>query len=101
ILTTDWSRYDGKKHCVFQPALMSPRELEAGAEWGARRFYSTRSNVRRPPGSRAGGWGNLPRDGGYMPPGGWTSGPPWDPAGSWRWRPRVRRSLEPVRRSVG
>jgi len=25
ILSTDWSRYDGKKHCVFQPALMSPK----------------------------------------------------------------------------
>ena len=29
ILTTDWSKYDGKKHCVFEPALMSPRQLEA------------------------------------------------------------------------
>ena len=47
ILTTDWSKYDGKKHCVFEPALMSPRELELGTEWVARRFYSTRSIVRR------------------------------------------------------
>jgi hypothetical protein len=31
---------DGKKHCVFQPALMPPSELEAGTEWVARRFYS-------------------------------------------------------------
>src|SRR5437773_5314985 len=37
ILTTDWSKYDGKKHCVFQPALMSPAELEAGTEGVARR----------------------------------------------------------------
>src|SRR5207249_7412428 len=32
ILTTDWSKYDGKKHCVLEPALMSPAELEAGTE---------------------------------------------------------------------
>jgi hypothetical protein len=25
ILTSDWSKYDGKKHCVFAPARMSPR----------------------------------------------------------------------------
>ena len=53
ILTTDWSKYDGKKHCVFEPARMSPRELEAGTEWVARRFYSTRSIVARLAGSRA------------------------------------------------
>ena len=42
ILTTDWSKYDGKKHCVFEPARMSPETLEAGTEWVARRFYSPR-----------------------------------------------------------
>jgi radical SAM superfamily enzyme YgiQ (UPF0313 family) len=47
ILTTDWSRYDGKKHCVFEPARMSPEMLEAGTEWVARRFYSPRSIARR------------------------------------------------------
>jgi radical SAM superfamily enzyme YgiQ (UPF0313 family) len=66
ILTTDWSKYDGKKHCVFQPERMSPRELEAGTEWVARRFYSVRSIVRRLAGSRAGVWWNLPRNVGYM-----------------------------------
>ena len=66
ILTTDWSKYDGKKHCVFQPALMSPAELEAGTEWVARRFYSPASIVRRLGGSRAGIWWNLPRNLGYM-----------------------------------
>jgi radical SAM superfamily enzyme YgiQ (UPF0313 family) len=80
ILTTDWSRYDGKKHCVFQPALMSPRELEAGTEWVARRFYSTRSIVRRLAGSRAGLWWNLPRNVGYMLAGLWNPGASWDPA---------------------
>src|SRR5215470_8112884 len=66
ILTTDWSRYDGKKHCVFEPARMSPRELEAGTEWVARRFYSPRSILRRLAGSQAGVWWNFPRNVGYM-----------------------------------
>ncbi len=66
ILTTDWSKYDGKKHCVFEPALMSPAELEAGTEWVARRFYSPKSIVRRLGGSRVGIWWNLPRNLGYM-----------------------------------
>jgi radical SAM superfamily enzyme YgiQ (UPF0313 family) len=82
ILTTDWSRYDGKKHCVFEPARMSPRELEAGTEWVGRRFYSTRSIVRRLAGSRAGVWWNLPRNVGYKLAGLWNSGPSWDPAAS-------------------
>jgi radical SAM superfamily enzyme YgiQ (UPF0313 family) len=81
ILTTDWSKYDGKKHCVFEPVRMSPRELEAGTEWVARRFYSTRSIVRRLAGSRAGIWWNLPRNVGYMLAGLRNSGPAWDPSG--------------------
>jgi radical SAM superfamily enzyme YgiQ (UPF0313 family) len=80
ILTTDWSRYDGKQHCVFEPALMSPRELEAGTEWVARRFYSPRSIARRLAGSRAGVWWNLPRNAGYMLAGLLNPGPSWDPA---------------------
>ena len=80
ILTTDWSRYDGKKHCVFQPARMSPRELEAGTEWVGQRFYSARSILRRLSGSQAGVWWNLPRNVGYMLAGRWNSGPVWDPA---------------------
>jgi radical SAM superfamily enzyme YgiQ (UPF0313 family) len=79
ILTTDWSKYDGKKHCVFQPALMSPGELEAGTEWVGRRFYSTRSIVHRLSGSRAGVWWNLPRNIGYMLAGLANAGPSWDP----------------------
>jgi hypothetical protein len=66
ILTTDWSKYDGKKHCVFQPARMSPAELEAGTEWVARRFYSARSIARRLVGSRTGIWWSLPRNVGDM-----------------------------------
>jgi len=65
-LTTDWSKYDGKKHCVFEPARMSSAELEAGTEWVARRFYSPRSIARRLAGSRVGLWWSLPRNLGYM-----------------------------------
>ncbi|HKB07030.1 MAG TPA: radical SAM protein [Candidatus Polarisedimenticolia bacterium] len=65
ILTTDWSKYDGKKHCVFRPARMSPEELEAGTEWASRRFYSLRSIASRLWRSRTGTWWNLPRNLGY------------------------------------
>jgi radical SAM superfamily enzyme YgiQ (UPF0313 family) len=82
ILTTDWSKYDGKKHCVFEPARMSPRELEAGTEWVGRRFYSARSIARRLAGSQAGVWWNLPRNVGYMLAGLRNPGPSWDPAAS-------------------
>jgi hypothetical protein len=60
ILTTDWSKYDGKKHCVFRPARMSPEELVAGTEWAARRFYSLGSIARRMWGSRRGCGGTCP-----------------------------------------
>jgi hypothetical protein len=66
ILTTDWSKYNGKKQCVFEPALMSPSQLEAGTEWVARHFYSPPSIARRLAGSRVGLWWNLPRNVGYM-----------------------------------
>jgi radical SAM superfamily enzyme YgiQ (UPF0313 family) len=82
ILTTDWSRYDGKKHCVFEPARMSPRELEAGTEWVARRFYGPRSMVRRLAGSQAGVWWNFPRNLGYLIAGLRNRGPSWDPSRS-------------------
>jgi len=80
ILTTDWSRYDGKKHCVFEPARMSPTELEAGTEGVARRFYSPQSIFRRLAGSQAGVWWNLPRNVGYMLAGLRNAEPSWDPA---------------------
>ena len=46
ILTRDWSKYNGKKDVVFQPALMSPHELLMGMEWAARQFYSSRFHRR-------------------------------------------------------
>jgi radical SAM superfamily enzyme YgiQ (UPF0313 family) len=65
LLTEDWSKYDGKKHCVFRPKRMSPEELVAGTEWAARQFYSLASIHRRLRGSRAGLWWSVPRNLGY------------------------------------
>ncbi|PYJ03480.1 MAG: hypothetical protein DME25_12240, partial [Verrucomicrobia bacterium] len=65
ILTRDWSKYDGKKHVVFQPALMSPQELLMGAEWAARQFSSLGSIFERMCKSRTGLWWNILRNLGY------------------------------------
>ena len=80
ILTTDWSKYDGKKHCVFEPALMSPRELEAGTEWV--RAPVLLVTIDRPPpcGLAGGSLVESSRNVGYMFAGLWNAGPSWDPA---------------------
>ena len=46
ILTRDWQLYDGQ-HAVFQPASMSPRELERGTEAAWRHAYGARGIYRR------------------------------------------------------
>ncbi len=46
ILTEDWALYDSQ-HVVFQPALMSPDELESGLHWAWRQTYSLGSIFRR------------------------------------------------------
>jgi len=65
ILIRDWSKYNGKKDVVFQPALMSPRELLMGMEWAARQFYSLASIFERMARSRTGLWWNIVRNLGY------------------------------------
>jgi radical SAM superfamily enzyme YgiQ (UPF0313 family) len=65
ILTRDWSKYDGKKHVVFQPAQMSPEELLMGTEWAARQFYSVGSIAGRMRQSKTGLWWNIARNVGY------------------------------------
>ena len=65
ILTRDWSKYNGKKDVVFQPAMMSPHELLMGMEWAARQFYSIPSILDRMARSRTGLWWNLVRNFGY------------------------------------
>lgn len=65
ILTRDWSKYNGKKDVVFQPALMSPAELLMGTEWAARQFYSIPSIVERMWKSKTGLWWNIVRNLGY------------------------------------
>ncbi len=46
ILTRSWEKYDGQ-HVVFQPARMSPAELEAATESAWRHVYSWRSIGKR------------------------------------------------------
>jgi radical SAM superfamily enzyme YgiQ (UPF0313 family) len=45
IITYDWSLYDGH-HVVFEPARMSPLDLQLGVIKANRRFYSVRSALR-------------------------------------------------------
>jgi radical SAM superfamily enzyme YgiQ (UPF0313 family) len=45
LLTDDLSLYDGH-HCVIQPALMSPYELQMGTYRAMARFYSARYALR-------------------------------------------------------
>jgi radical SAM superfamily enzyme YgiQ (UPF0313 family) len=65
ILTRDWSRYNGKKDVVFEPAMMSPHELLMGMEWAARQFYSIPSIIERMARSKTGLWWNIARNIGY------------------------------------
>jgi radical SAM superfamily enzyme YgiQ (UPF0313 family) len=46
IVDFDWEHYDYKR-AVFEPALMSRRDLEAGLEWINKRFYSPWRILRR------------------------------------------------------
>ncbi|MFO7959125.1 MAG: hypothetical protein R6X33_18725, partial [Candidatus Brocadiia bacterium] len=45
IFTYDWSLYDGH-HVVFEPAQMTPMDLQVGALRANRRFYSVSSVLR-------------------------------------------------------
>jgi len=65
ILTRDWSKYNGKKDVVFQPALMSANELLMGMEWASRQFYSLPSIIERMWRSKTGLWWNVIRNAGY------------------------------------
>jgi len=65
ILTRDWSKYNGKTDVVFQPEMMSPRELLMGMEWAARQFYAIPSIIERMARSRTGLWWNVARNVGY------------------------------------
>ncbi|HJZ85091.1 MAG TPA: radical SAM protein [Polyangia bacterium] len=40
LLTTDWGYYDGG-HVVIKPRLMTPEQLQEGADWASREFYKT------------------------------------------------------------
>ncbi len=45
LLTRDWELYDGM-HVVFQPAKMSPEELQEGMYQAYRRFYSPKNSLQ-------------------------------------------------------
>ncbi len=45
LLTRDWELYDGM-HVVFQPAKMSPEELQEGMYHAYRRFYSLKNSLQ-------------------------------------------------------
>jgi len=45
LTTCDWDRYD-TRHAVFQPARLTPEQLEAGYWYAYRRFYEWRSIAR-------------------------------------------------------
>ncbi|MBT3313060.1 MAG: B12-binding domain-containing radical SAM protein [Anaerolineae bacterium] len=44
LLTKDWSKYDGN-HVVFQPKLMTPKELKGGQNWFW--YYAKRSKLAK------------------------------------------------------
>lgn len=46
IIDADWSKYD-MGHVVFKPAQMSAEELDEGAAWAWKEFYSRGSILRR------------------------------------------------------
>ncbi|MEK6828148.1 MAG: radical SAM protein [Nanoarchaeota archaeon] len=51
IIEDNWSLYDAQ-HCVFQPAQMTPQELEEGARWAWRETYKLKSIFKRLAGAR-------------------------------------------------
>jgi radical SAM superfamily enzyme YgiQ (UPF0313 family) len=70
ILTRDWARYD-TAHAVFEPARMTPAELEAGYARAYERLGSWGSIWRRRPGAaglRAAGPGSAPEAGAHHRP---------------------------------
>ncbi len=46
IIEKNWAMYD-VEHCVFQPAQMTPTELEQGIEWAWRETYKFKSITSR------------------------------------------------------
>ncbi len=46
ILDTDWEHYD-YRHVVFQPRRMTAEQLQAGADWVIRKYYSPWCILRR------------------------------------------------------
>jgi radical SAM superfamily enzyme YgiQ (UPF0313 family) len=64
LLTTDWSYYDGQ-HVVYQPALMTPEQLQQGAERAWKKTYSYSGIARRLGGARVQLGITIPTNFGY------------------------------------
>jgi len=83
ILHRDWERYD-TAHAVFQPARMSPEELERGYAWMYRRSFSAASI-----------WARRPRQLAAVPP--YLAMAALYKRSNWLWPQLIRRRL--VRRT--
>lgn len=46
LITRDWSKWSSVGKALYRPALMSPKDLEGGANWLLRRIY-TRSKIMK------------------------------------------------------
>lgn len=46
LISTDWERYD-YRHAVFSPSRMTADQLQAGADWVIREFYSVPQILKR------------------------------------------------------
>jgi radical SAM superfamily enzyme YgiQ (UPF0313 family) len=64
LLTTDWSYYDGQ-HVVYQPARMTPEQLQQGAERAWKKTYSYSGIARRLGGARVQLGITIPTNFGY------------------------------------
>jgi radical SAM superfamily enzyme YgiQ (UPF0313 family) len=64
LLTTDWSYYDGQ-HVVYQPARMTPDELQRGTERAWKKTYSYGGIARRLAGARVQLGISIPANLGY------------------------------------
>lgn len=60
IIDTDWEHYD-YRHVVFEPRRMRTQQLQAGADWVIRKYYSPRRIFRRTLRwlTAPGGWRNF------------------------------------------
>ncbi|MCL1838732.1 MAG: radical SAM protein [Propionibacteriaceae bacterium] len=64
IIERDWAMYD-VEHCVYQPALMTAEQLEAGTAWAWEQTYKISSIAARLAPFHRDAWLSLPLNFGY------------------------------------